>query len=150
MPRHLRIRRPSREAGSCSGREAAIRRAQDIGRLRVKGVNLTKQRFQSARKISNGNGKLKWLAELPDMKESVPRAFSYVQAKKTEFGIARVFDVSDIHVEIVDLLGNRVEADAAAARAGDHSTKKRLPQALRQGITHQFTLCSFPKTPGAI
>ncbi|RWG22572.1 MAG: hypothetical protein EOQ55_03360 [Mesorhizobium sp.] len=58
------------------------------------------------------------------MKESVPRAFSYVQAKKTEFGIARVLDVSDIHVEIVDLLGDRVEADVAAARAGDHSTKK--------------------------
>ena len=39
------------------------------------------------------------------MKESVQRAFSYLQAKKTELGIARDLDVSDLHVEVIDLLG---------------------------------------------
>jgi ATP-dependent Lon protease len=41
------------------------------------------------------------------MKESVRRAFSYVQAKKTELGIARDLETSDLHVEVIDLLGNR-------------------------------------------
>lgn len=49
------------------------------------------------------------------MKESVQRAFSYLQAKKTELGIARDFDVSDVHVEVMDLLGNRVEAELGVA-----------------------------------
>ena len=44
------------------------------------------------------------------MKESVQRAFSYLQAKKSDLGIARDVDTSDIHVEVIDLLANRVEA----------------------------------------
>jgi ATP-dependent Lon protease len=38
-----------------------------------------------------------------------------VQAKKTELGIARELDVSDIHVEVIDLLANRVEAELGVA-----------------------------------
>jgi ATP-dependent Lon protease len=49
------------------------------------------------------------------MKESVQRAFSYVQAKKGEFGIARDLETSDIHVEVIDLLGNHVEAEVGVA-----------------------------------
>lgn len=49
------------------------------------------------------------------MKESVQRAFSYVQAKKAELGIARDFETSDMHVEVIDLLGNRVEAEIGIA-----------------------------------
>ena len=49
------------------------------------------------------------------MKESVQRAFSYLQAKKTELGIARDLDTSDLHVEVIDLLGNRVEAEIGVA-----------------------------------
>ncbi|TIR45515.1 MAG: ATP-dependent Lon protease, partial [Mesorhizobium sp.] len=43
------------------------------------------------------------------------RAFSYVQAKKSEFGIGRELDISDVHVEVIDLLGNRVEAEVGVA-----------------------------------
>ena len=49
------------------------------------------------------------------MKESVQRAFSYLQAKKAELGIARELDTSDFHVEVIDLLGNRVEAEIGVA-----------------------------------
>ena len=45
------------------------------------------------------------------MKESVQRAFTYLQAKKTDLGIARDLDISDLHVEVIDLLANRVEAE---------------------------------------
>ena len=50
------------------------------------------------------------------MKESVQRSFSFLQAKKSELGIARdLLDVSDIHVEVIDLLANRVEAELGVA-----------------------------------
>ena len=49
------------------------------------------------------------------MKESVQRAFSYVQAKKAELGITRDLETSDLHVEVIDLLGNRVEAEIGVA-----------------------------------
>ena len=66
--------------------------------------------------VSSGTGKLKMAGGVSGaMKESVQRAFSYVQAKKTEFGIGRELDTSDIHVEVIDLLGNRVEAEVGVA-----------------------------------
>jgi ATP-dependent Lon protease len=49
------------------------------------------------------------------MKESVQRAFSYIQAKKSEFGVAHDIETSDMHVEVIDLLGNRVEAEIGVA-----------------------------------
>jgi ATP-dependent Lon protease len=49
------------------------------------------------------------------MKESVQRAFNYVQAKKAELGIARDLETSDMDVEVIDLLGNRVEAEIEIA-----------------------------------
>jgi ATP-dependent Lon protease len=49
------------------------------------------------------------------MKESVQRAFSYIQAKKADLGIARDIETSDMHVEVIDLLGNRVEAEIGVA-----------------------------------
>ena len=63
--------------------------------------------------VSSGTGKLKMAGGVAGaMKESVQRAFSYLQAKKAELGIARDLDTSDFHVEVIDLLGNRVEAEA--------------------------------------
>ena len=49
------------------------------------------------------------------MKESVQRAFSYVQAKKSELGISHDLDTSDLHIEVIDLLGNRIEAEIGFA-----------------------------------
>jgi ATP-dependent Lon protease len=66
--------------------------------------------------ISNGTGKLKLAGGVAgSMKESVQRAFSFLQAKKTELGIARDLDTSDLHVEVIDLLANRVEAELGVA-----------------------------------
>ena len=66
--------------------------------------------------VSSGTGKLKMAGGVAGaMKESVQRAFSYLQAKKAELGIARELDTSDFHVEVIDLLGNRVEAEIGVA-----------------------------------
>src|SRR4051794_27457713 len=66
--------------------------------------------------VSSGAGKLKLAGGVAGaMKESVQRAFSYLQAKKTELGIARDLDVSDFHVEVIDLLANRVNAELGVA-----------------------------------
>lgn len=66
--------------------------------------------------VSSGTGKLKLAGGVAGaMKESVQRSFSYLQAKKSELGIARDLDVSDLHVEVIDLLANRVEAELGVA-----------------------------------
>jgi ATP-dependent Lon protease len=66
--------------------------------------------------VSSGTGKLKMAGGVSGaMKESVQRAFSYVQAKKSELGIARDLETSDLHVEVIDLFGNRVEAEVGVA-----------------------------------
>lgn len=39
----------------------------------------------------------------------------FLQAKKTDLGTARDLDVSDLHVEVIDLLANRVEAELGVA-----------------------------------
>jgi ATP-dependent Lon protease len=66
--------------------------------------------------VSSGTGKLKSAGGSGGaMKESIQRAFSFLQAKKTDLGIARDLDVSDLHVEVIDLLGNKVEAELGVA-----------------------------------
>jgi hypothetical protein len=44
-------------------------------------------------------------------KSLLGRAFSYMLAKKGELSIARELDVSDLHVEVIDLMNNRVEGE---------------------------------------
>src|SRR5690606_18830363 len=66
--------------------------------------------------ISTGTGKLKLAGGVAGaIKESVQRAFSFLQTKKSELGIARDLDLSDLHVEVIDLLANRVEAELGVA-----------------------------------
>lgn len=66
--------------------------------------------------VSTGTGKLKMAGGLAGaMKESVQRAFGYLQTKKSELGVARDLDTSDLHAEVIDLLGNRVEAEVGVA-----------------------------------
>lgn len=66
--------------------------------------------------ISSGTGKLKLAGGVAGaMKESVQRAFSYVQTKKSDLGIGRDLDTSDLHVEVIDLLNNHVEAEVGVA-----------------------------------
>lgn len=66
--------------------------------------------------ISSGTGKLKLAGGIAGAaKESVQRAFSFLHAKKAELGVARDLDTSDLHVELIDLLANRVEAEIGVA-----------------------------------
>jgi ATP-dependent Lon protease len=78
---------------------------------------------------SGGTGKLKMAGGVAGaMKESVQRAFSYLQAKKNELGIPRDLDTSDLHVEVIDLLGNRVEAELGVAFfVAAYSSLRRAP-----------------------
>jgi ATP-dependent Lon protease len=66
--------------------------------------------------LSGGTGKLRLAGGVSgDMKESIQRAFGYLQAHKTEIGVARELDTSDFHVEAINLLGNRVSAEIGIA-----------------------------------
>jgi ATP-dependent Lon protease len=66
--------------------------------------------------IASGAGRLKMAGGVSGaMKESIQRAFSFLQARKGDLGISRDLDTADIHVEVIDLLGNRVEAEIGVA-----------------------------------
>lgn len=62
---------------------------------------------------ASGTGKLK-IAGGADgtMKESLQRAFAYIQSHKVNMGIAQAFSTTDFHVEAIDLLANRVPCEA--------------------------------------
>lgn len=65
---------------------------------------------------SPGTGKLKMAGGVSGItKESIQRAFGYLGAKKGELGLARDVDTSDFHVEVLDLLNNKVEGDLGVA-----------------------------------
>ena len=65
---------------------------------------------------SGGTGKLKPAGGISGAtKESVQRAFSHLLANKGAFGVAREVDTSDFHVEVIDLLGNKVEGELGVA-----------------------------------
>jgi ATP-dependent Lon protease len=79
--------------------------------------------------VASGTGKLKIAGGISGaMKESVQRAFGYLQAKKSELGIGRDLDTSDLHVEVIDLLGNRVGAEIGVALfVASYSALRKLP-----------------------
>jgi ATP-dependent Lon protease len=65
---------------------------------------------------SSGTGRLKPAGGISGAtKESVQRAFSNLLANKGAFGVAREVDTSDFHVEVIDLLGNKVEGELGVA-----------------------------------
>jgi ATP-dependent Lon protease len=66
--------------------------------------------------ISTGTGKLKAAGGVHGAtKESVQRAFAYMHAHKSELGVGQDLDTSDLHVEVIDLLANRVESEIGVA-----------------------------------
>jgi len=66
--------------------------------------------------LSSGSGKLKAAGGIAgNTKESISRAFSYLLANKTAFGVGREVDTQDFHVEVIDLLGNKVAAEIGVA-----------------------------------
>ncbi len=66
--------------------------------------------------LSSGLGKLRSAGGISGaMKESINRAFSCLLGSKTPLGVAQTLDTSDLHVEVIDLLGNKVEAEIGVA-----------------------------------
>lgn len=66
--------------------------------------------------LASGTGKLKLAGGVAGaMKESIARAFAYLQSRKSELGIGRDLDTTDLHVEVIDLLGNHVVAEVGVA-----------------------------------
>ena len=65
---------------------------------------------------SPGTGKLKIAGGIEGtMRESINRAFAYLQSQKGKIGIAQAVDTTDFHVEAIDLLSNRVPCEAGIA-----------------------------------
>lgn len=65
---------------------------------------------------SPGTGKMRISGGIDGaMKESIQRAFAYIQGHKVDMGISQVFDTTDFHVEAIDLLANRIPCDAGIA-----------------------------------
>lgn len=65
---------------------------------------------------SAGTGRLRAAGGLDrTMKESLDRAFAYLQSHKVELGIGREVDTTDVHVQAIDLLNSRVPAEAGTA-----------------------------------
>jgi ATP-dependent Lon protease len=66
--------------------------------------------------VASGSGRLKTAGGVSGViRESVQRAFAYLQARKTDLGIGKDLDTSDLHVEVIDLLANRLEAELGVA-----------------------------------
>ena len=66
--------------------------------------------------VSPGTGKLKMAGGVSGMtKESIQRAYGYLGSKKGELGLSRDVDTSDFHVEVLDLLNNKVAGDLGVA-----------------------------------
>jgi ATP-dependent Lon protease len=61
-----------------------------------------------------GTGKLRLAGGIEGaLKESIQRAYGYLQSHKVQLGIGQSFDTTDFHVEAIDLLTNRVICDNA-------------------------------------
>jgi ATP-dependent Lon protease len=65
---------------------------------------------------SAGTGRLRIAGGVDSaMRESIQRAFAYIQGHKVNMGIAQAFDATDVHVEAIDLLTNHVSCDVGIA-----------------------------------
>ncbi len=63
-----------------------------------------------------GTGKLKIAGGVEGpMKESIQRAFAYLQSQKVKMGVGQPVDTTDFHVEAIDLLSNNVPCEAGIA-----------------------------------
>jgi ATP-dependent Lon protease len=65
---------------------------------------------------SPGTGKMRIAGGIEGMmRESIQRAFAYLQGQKAKMGISQQVDTTDFHVEAIDLLSNRVQCEAGVA-----------------------------------
>jgi len=65
---------------------------------------------------SAGTGKLKTAGGIEgSIRECLNRAFGYLQGHKVQMGLGNVLDTTDVHVEVIDLLANRISCEAGVA-----------------------------------
>lgn len=65
---------------------------------------------------SPGTGKLKTAGGVEgSIRECLSRAFGYVQGHKVQLGLGGVFESTDLHVEVIDMLGNRIACESGLA-----------------------------------
>jgi ATP-dependent Lon protease len=76
-----------------------------------------------------GTGKLKLAGGVEGpLKESIQRAFGYLGANKVRLGVAHEFEITDFHVQAIDLLQNRVLCECGIALVvAIISALRRLP-----------------------
>ncbi len=89
-----------------------------------------------------GTGKLRIAGGMDGtMKESMQRAFAYLQSQKGSMGIAQLFDTTDFHVEAIDLLTNRVPCEPGIALVvAIHSALKKQATAPALVILGDLTI----------
>jgi len=65
---------------------------------------------------SSGTGKLKTAGGVEgSIRESLMRAFGFLQGHKVQFGLGGIFDSTDLHVQVIDLIGNRITCESGLA-----------------------------------
>jgi ATP-dependent Lon protease len=79
--------------------------------------------------VAAGTGKLRVAGGIDGAtRESLQRAFAYLQGRKVEMGLASQLDSTDFHVEAIDLLGNRQGCEVGVAFfVAVHSALKKRP-----------------------
>ena len=79
---------------------------------------------------SQGTGRLRIAGGMDtSMKESIHRAFAYLQAQKGTMGIAQALDSTDFYVEAIDLLTNHIPCEAGVTLViAVHSALKKTPR----------------------
>lgn len=66
--------------------------------------------------LAAGTGRLRVAGGVDGaMKESIQRAFAYLQGQKVALGIAQLLATTDIHIEAIDLLANHIPCEAGIA-----------------------------------
>lgn len=66
--------------------------------------------------LAAGTGRLRIAGGVDGpMKESIARAFAYLQAQKVALGIGQLLATTDVHIEAIDLLANRIPCEAGIA-----------------------------------
>ncbi len=63
-----------------------------------------------------GQGRLRAAGGIDrSMRESLDRAFAYLQSKQVALGVGRELETTDLHVQVIDLLNSRIAVEAGSA-----------------------------------
>lgn len=66
--------------------------------------------------VSAGTGKMKTAGGVDSsIRDCLNRAFGYLQGHKVPLGFGSIFDTTDMHVEVIDLLANRISGEVGIA-----------------------------------